>query len=529
MNTQLVSKNRTGLVRGLTLASSSAVNMVDMIGVGPFITMPYIVGALGGPAALLGWILGALLAVCDGFVWSELGAALPKAGGSYEFLKRIYGHRSLGRLLSFLFAFQLLLSAPTSIATGSIGLSKYAAQMFPALGTSFQKISLAIPFFTTRPITFNVTGGAFVAVAATLVAIALLCHNIVIVGKIVKFLWVGVAATIAWVVVAGFSHFHPDLVFARRDWDLHLNQAFIHGLSSALLFANYDYWGYYNVCFLGEEVEKPEKTIPRAILISIIAVAVMYLCMNVSLLGVVDWHTFVVQKQSANYSVIRYAVFADMLRIAYGSWAARAISCLIMWTAFASILSLLLGYSRVLYAAGKDGALFSWLSTLHPRYQNPRNAIFLLGGIAAGLCFFDLADLVTALVVIRILCLFLLQAAGAMLFRKREPGARRPYRMPLYPAPALIAIAGFIFVLFDKMQVISFRDADMRYHWQLAAQTGFVERAFIFILVGAAIFLCRSRTGREWPFCLKETGTTRSHRSTSPAQTPSRYASRSAP
>jgi basic amino acid/polyamine antiporter, APA family len=505
MNTQLVSKNRTGLVRGLTLASSSAINMVDMIGVGPFITMPYIVGALGGPAALLGWILGALLAVCDGLVWSELGAALPKAGGSYEFLKRIYGRRSLGRLLSFLFAFQLLLSAPTSIATGAIGLSKYAAQMFPFLNTSFEKISLAVPFFTTRPIAFNITGGAFVAVAATLLAITLLCRNIVIVGKMVKFLWVGVAATVAWVVVAGFSHFHPELVFARRDWNLQLNQAFIHGLSSALLFANYDYWGYYNICFLGEEVEKPEKTIPRAILISIIAVAAMYLLMNVGLLGVVDWHTFVVQKQSSNYSVVRYAVFADMLRIVHGSWAAGAISFLIMWTAFASVLSLLLGYSRVLYAAGKDGTLFSWLSALHPHFHIPHKAIFLLGGIATVLCFFDLADLVTALVVIRIISLFLLQAVGVMLFRRREPTARRPYRMPLYPLPALIAIAGFIFVLFDKMQVISFRDADMRYHWQLAAQTGFVERAIFFILIGTTIFLYRSRTAKEWPFRLKQT------------------------
>ena len=499
MNTH-TSNGKPGLVRGLTLASSAAVNMIDMIGVGPFITMPYIVGALGGPTALLGWIVGALLAICDGLVWSELGAALPKAGGSYEFLKRIYGGRSLGRLLSFLFAFQLLLSAPTSMATGAIGLSKYAAQIFPALGATLMKTGITVPFFATRPISLNITGGTFIAVAATLLAIVLLYRSIAIVGTMVKFLWVGVAATITWIVLAGLTHFHPEMVFAARDWNLRLDQAFIHGLSSALLFANYDYWGYYNVCFLGEEVRKPEKTIPRSILISIVAVAAMYLLMNTGLLGVMDWRTFVEQKQSSSYSVVRYAVFADMMRLVYGNWAARAISVLIMWTAFASILSLLLGYSRVLYAAGSDGALFSWLSAIHPRHRVPHRAVFLLGGIAAVMCLFDLADLVTALVVIRILCLFLLQAVGVMLFRRREPGAPRPYRMPLYPLPALIAIAGFIFVLFDKMQIVAFHDADRHYHWQFAAQMGFVERALVFILVGIAIFCYRAWRARQWPF-----------------------------
>ena len=492
--------SRRGLIRGLSLSSAVAVNMVDMIGVGPFITMPYIVAALAGPQAILGWIVGALLAVCDGMVWSELGAALPKAGGSYEFLKRIYGHRTFGRFFAFLFAFQLLLSAPTSAATGAVGLSKYAATLFPWLNTSFRSVTIAIPFFATRPLSFNLTGGTLVALGAMLLATGLLYRQIGMVGRIIKFLWIGVALTVACVIVTGFTHFHAGLVFARRDWQIHFNQAFVHGLASALLFANYDYWGYYNVCFLGEEVRRPEKTIPRAILISIGVVAVMYLLMNVGLLGVVDWHTFVAQKHAANYTAVRYAVFADMMRTVYGAWAARAVSVLIMWTGFASVLALLLGYSRVLYAAAKDGSLFPSLAHLHSRHNFPHRALLVLGGIAAVLCFFDLADLVTALVVIRIICLFLLQAIGVMIFRNREPNAVRPYRMAFYPMPALIAAAGFVFVLFDKMQIISFDDLARRYHWHLTAQTGFVERALVFLLLGTGIFVIRAWRQRQWPF-----------------------------
>ena len=107
--------------------------MIDMIGVGPFITIPLIITAMGGPQAMLGWVLGALLAICDGLVWAELGAAMPGSGGSYRYLKEIYGPQKLGRLISFLFIWQLSFSAPLSIASGAIGLSQYAAFFWPGL------------------------------------------------------------------------------------------------------------------------------------------------------------------------------------------------------------------------------------------------------------------------------------------------------------------------------------------------------------------------------------------------------------
>ncbi|HTV15542.1 MAG TPA: amino acid permease, partial [Acidobacteriaceae bacterium] len=121
------------LERRIGLASAVSLNMMYMIGVGPFITLPLIVAAMGGFQALLGWILGAFIAVCDGLVWAELGAAMPEAGGSYAFLREIYGRNGAGRYASFLYIFQMGFSAPLSMASGCIGFAEFASFLFPHL------------------------------------------------------------------------------------------------------------------------------------------------------------------------------------------------------------------------------------------------------------------------------------------------------------------------------------------------------------------------------------------------------------
>ena len=154
-----------GLVRGLDLRSAIALNMIDMIGVGPFITIPLIISAMGGPQAMLGWILGALLAICDGLVWAELGAAMPRAGGSYFYLKEIYGRNSLGKLISFLFIWQLSFSAPLSIASGCIGLSRYAAYLFPSLDQVWMTLSgqIGLPMLGATTINLTISNSTFLA------------------------------------------------------------------------------------------------------------------------------------------------------------------------------------------------------------------------------------------------------------------------------------------------------------------------------------------------------------------------------
>ncbi|HYX70368.1 MAG TPA: amino acid permease, partial [Terriglobales bacterium] len=245
------------LVRGVGLAGATALNMIDMIGVGPFITIPLIVSAMGGPQAMLGWVLGAGLAICDGLVWAELGASFPQSGGSYGYLQQIYGPRKLGRLLSFLFIWQLTFSAPLSIASGCVGLSQYAGYLFPSLlRTSWQQGAHLRFLGTSFEPHLVATGGTLVGIAACLLAVLLLYRRITAVSRLSQLLWLGVMATIAWVIFAGVTHFHAALAFSFPPGAFTLNQNFFLGLGAALLVSTYDYWGYYNVCFFGGEVKE---------------------------------------------------------------------------------------------------------------------------------------------------------------------------------------------------------------------------------------------------------------------------------
>lgn len=207
--------DRTTLIRGVGLSSATALNMIDMIGVGPFITMPLVLSAMGGPQALLGWIAGALLAVCDGLVTAELGAALPASGGSYRYLREIYGPQRWGRLISFLFIWQVSFSAPLSIATGCIGLAGYAAYYWPELDTVYahHDAALHIPWAGNLQISWIVTPGTAVAVLICFITVLLLYRRITVVGRLSKVLWFGVMGTIGWIIYAGLSHFNAAMAF----------------------------------------------------------------------------------------------------------------------------------------------------------------------------------------------------------------------------------------------------------------------------------------------------------------------------
>ncbi len=440
----------TPLVRGIGLGSATALNMIDMIGVGPFITIPLIVTAMGGPQAMLGWILGAVLAVCDGLVWAEFGAAMPGSGGSYRYLKEIYGPQKLGRMISFLFIWQLSFSAPLSIASGSVGLSQYAAFFWPRLEHVWatQTWSLHLPLAGVLQVSWVAMPATLVAIGVCLFTAFLLYRRITVIGRLSKVLWVGVMGTIGWIIFVGLTHFNTRQAFDFPPGAFTLSRDFFHGLGGAMLVAAYDYWGYYNVCFLGDEIKEPGKNIPRALLLSIVAVACLYVVMNISILGVVPWRELV-QSGASNSKL--YVVSTFMQR-AYGSasGAGAVVSVLIMWTAFASVFSLMLGYSRVPYAAAADGNYFRAFAKVHPVHQFPYVSLLALAGVAALFCFLRLADLIAALVVIRILLQFLVQSIGVIVLRIRRPDMARPFRMWLYPVPALVAAGSFIFILIAR-------------------------------------------------------------------------------
>jgi amino acid transporter len=453
------------LERRIGLANAVTLNMMYMIGVGPFITLPLIVAAMGGTQALLGWLVGAGIACCDGLVWAELGAAMPEAGGSYAFLREIYGREGAGRWVSFLFIFQLVFSAPLSMASGCIGFADFASFLFP---------KLQHPALAAWP--GGVHWTSLLAAGTCALIVGMLYQDMRAILRMAWVLWAGVMAAMAMVLFAGLTHLHPALLRIPPH-AFGFTPGFFAGLGSATLIATYDYWGYYNVCFLGGEIREPGRTIPRAVLVSIAAVAVLYIGMNISVLGVIPAHA------------MRSTAVADMVAQTLGPKAGVAIACLIMWTAFSSVFALLMGYSRVPYAAALDGNFFRIFAHLHPKRHFPDVALVAMGGVALVFCFFRLAQVIAALVVIRIVLQYLLQQVGVMVLRVKRPEMARPFRMWVYPLPPLLALAGFLFILMSRPQA--------RHECWLA---------LLVAAVGSALYFARARVRREWPWRLSEQG-----------------------
>jgi amino acid transporter len=455
------------LQRRIGLRSAVALNMLEMIGVGPFITLPLVIAAAGYRLSVWAWVLGAAIAVADGLVWAELGAAFPRAGGSYAFLREIYGPDRAGNWLSFLYVWQVSFTAPLSIASGCIGLSSFLGVFWPGLDGA--------PFAALPMLHYS----SFTAAAACLLVTALLYRNLSSVTRLAWVLFAGVLAAIAGVIVSGFAH-----AAATGGWHMPASPALplavaLGGLAQATLITTYDYWGYYNICFLGGEVRRPEKTIPRAILLSVLFVSAFYVLMNLAALpSLRDAASHV-----AESAMVRVQLVADIAHSAFGLWAGYTIAALIVWTAFASVFSLLLGYSRVPYAAARDGNYFRFLAAVHPKHGIPHRSLIALGLVAAGFCFFSLAQVITMLVITRILLQFFLQQVGVILLRIQRPELPRPFKMPLYPLPPLVAIAGFIFILVNRSQALG----------GLAVAAGIA-------LSGTLIYLFRARRDADWPF-----------------------------
>lgn len=469
------------LVRGVSLKGATALNMIDMIGVGPFITIPLIVAAMGGPQAMVGWVVGAIICISDGLIWAELGAAMPHAGGSYNYLKEIYGKDTFGKLVSFLFIFQLTFSAPLSMASGCVGLAMYSTYIFPQLNTTWfnYDINLPLPFLGSLEASLTCNNGTFLAIGTVVLAVALLYRKVTAISRFSQLLWGGVILTVVWIIVSGLFSFNPDLAFDFPPGAFTLDSAFFLGLGSAMLIALYDYWGYYNVNFFGGEVQNPTRNIPRAIIYSILAVAGIYIIMNISILGVLPWWEV---SETAGSDARKYIVSVFMQKI-YGTWAGNVVTLLVVWTAFASVYSLLMGYSRVPYAAAVQGDYFKVFSKVHPRLKFPNVSLLVLGGVAICFCFLKLRDIIAALVVIRLMVQFLAQTIGVVYYRIKHPHVSRPFKMWLYPLPAIIAFVGFIYVLFSRQNF----QKEIKY-------------AIVLLIVGSILYFIRAFRKKEWPF-----------------------------
>jgi amino acid transporter len=457
MNSQNSPNETPHLVRHFGTLQATALNMSNMIGIGPFITIPLLMSALGGPQSMLGWLIAVLIVIPDGMVWSELGAAMPGSGGSYLYLRDGFGRQTFGRLMSFLFIWQFILSGPLEIASGYIGFASYLGYLWKDM-----------PSY----------GPYLIIVIIGLINIALLYRQITHIGKITVSLWVGTLLTTGAVIVTGILHFNPDIAFDFPTDAFKFSTGFLLGLGAASRVGVYDYLGYYDICYIGDEVKNPGKTIPRSIIISVIAVATIYIAINLSIIGIVPWRDFV--PAEAKKPLSDFVVSVMMERI-YGTKIAMIVTLMILWTAFGSVFALLLGYSRIPFAAARDGYFFKVFGRLHPKHNFPYISLIVIGVISILCGFLKLGIVIDVLIATRIIIQFIGQIVAVSMLRKYKPNLERPYRIWLYPIPNLIALVGWIFIFFTSgREIIIF---------SLGA-----------LAIGIICFLVWSWQSTRWPF-----------------------------
>ena len=403
-----------------------------MVGIGPFITIPGFIAAMHGPQALIAWVVAAVLVICDGLVWSELGAALPGSGGTYHFLREIFGKRDSGwqRMLPFLFVWQFLVSGTMEVASGYIGAMPYVEFIFPGLSETLH--------------TWRIPGGtSTLAACCCLLVTWMLSRRINVIGWFGIVLCTGTILTVVIVIVSGLTHFNASLLTLPPD-AFKIDGKWVNGLGAAMLIAIYDYLGYYNICHLGEEVRDPGRTIPRAVITSVVVVAAVYLLMNVSIIAVIPWEQAMKSDQIAS-------LFMETL---YGRRIAVLFTGLILWTVLACMFAITLGYSRIPFAAATNGDFLAVFARVHPTKRYPIVSLWILGFLTAIFCYLPLQTVIETAVTVRILVQFVAQIFGLHVLRTTRPDVVMPFRMWLYPLPSLIALLGWLFVLGTRLELL---------------------------------------------------------------------------
>ncbi|ORA37340.1 amino acid permease [Mycobacterium aquaticum] len=464
-----------GFARRIGILQATAINMSQMVGTGPFITIPLMVGVFGGPQAILGWIVGAILAICDGLVWAELGAAMPGAGGTYVYLREAFQYRT-GRLMPFMFVWTAIVFIPLIMSTGVTGFVQYLTYLWPSM---------------------TQTDGDIVGLAMCVAVAVLLWRRIESIGKLTVVLWSVMIVSVLSVIVAAFSHFHSSLAFAYPVHAFSLgSSSFWAGLGLGLIVGIYDYLGYNTSSYLGAEVKDPGRVLPRSILYSVICVMAIYLLMQIGILGVVPWRDMIDPNNPASQSVA-----AVVLQQAWGKTAASIVTVLILIASFASVLTGLLGGSRVPYDAANDRLFFSRYARLNRKGRFPQFSLVTMVAITAFgfIVSRHLGDssttppltvLIGLLTTVMVIVQAAAQIAALTVLRRRQPQLKRPYKMWLYPLPSIIALVawGIVYGFADK------------------ASPGVhpIEWSLAWIALGVVAYLVWAAAEHTWPFGPKE-------------------------
>jgi amino acid transporter len=457
-----------GFVRRIGLFQATAINMSQMCGIGPFVTIPLMVAAFGGPQAVIGFIAGALLALTDGLIWAELGAAMPGSGGSYVYLRQAFQYRT-GRLMPFLFVWTAMLFIPLIMSTGVVGFVQYLGYLAPDMSK---------------------TTGDLVGLGMVALVVLLLWRGIEHIARITAVMWAVMITSVLLVIVAAATDFSADLAFTYPAHAFELSGShFWIGFAAGLTIGIYDYLGYNTTAYMGAEIKDPGRVLPRSIIYSILGIMVIYLLLQIGTLGVIDWHRMKDPGDIASTSVA-----SAVMEETWGKGAADTVTVLILITAFASVFTGLLGGSRVPYDAARERVFFRPYAKLHPKHRFPMLGLATMGVITA-IGFLigrhtDLATLIQLLTTVMVIVQALAQVVALSVLRKRQPGLRRPYKMWLYPVPSFLALVGWL-------TIYGYADKNSPGRHP-------IEWSLAWLALGLVAFVVWSRLEKVWPFGPKE-------------------------
>jgi amino acid transporter len=359
--------------------------------------------------------------------------------------------------MSFLYVWQTIIQAPLVAASAAIGFASYFLYLMPDLAVWQQKA---------------VSGSVIILVTI------LLYRKIESIGKIGVLLWIGVIATLAWIIFGGVTKGNFGLPITEFTSSFSFNTLISFGFGQACVKTIYSYLGYYNVCHLGGEISKPEKNIPKSMFISVIGIAILYLLMNISITSVIPWQEIKAWQDAGTNNFV-VSIFFEKL---YGHFAANIATIMILWVALASLFAVLLGYSRVPYAAAVNGNFFAFFGKLHPVKNFPYVSLLVLSSLAFVFSLlFRMSEVISGILAMRIIIQFIGQAIGVVLLRNKKANSNLPYKMPLYPIPVIAAII----------------------MWSLVFYATGLKVITMFVAVvgsGLLVFFVKAKKEKHWPF-----------------------------
>jgi amino acid transporter len=467
-----------GLQRHFGLLHATALNVTMIVGAGVFITIPLMLTKLPGPYALLGWLVAGGLMIVDGLIWSELGAMMPGSGGSYLYLLECFGPRRWGRMMAFLFIWQFLISGPLEVATGLIAIAQFSNELSPNFAAFNQAWTwqwTLCQLAENEDLKITVGPDRLLGLLLGVLIVVLLYRRITILGRLTITFWLGVLGIMVWILVDGLLRFQWDVAFDFSGAASRWPDDFASGLGATMVLAMYSYFGYYNVCYIGDELRDPGRTIPRSILLSAVLVCVLFVGLHLAMMGTISWHSVPADPEKENYSLP--AAFMK----ARGDWAVKLVTVLLIWSCFGAAFAALLGYSRIPYGAARYGHFFAALGKVHPRHHIPHVSLLLVGGLTLFWNFFSLQSVIDAMIVTRILEQFIGQIIGVMLLRRLQPERVRPYKMWLYPLPCVLALVGWLYMY-------------------VTAKGLYITLGLVTLLAGTGVFLFWSARTGGWPF-----------------------------